>query len=99
MASFFETQEKDLGRIRRHSVHTVVFKALDDIPEIKNILVGCGCTKPKYNAETKELTVIYKAGEIPRHIIVGNQNITKYVTINYKDGSSEVLTITAVKMR
>lgn len=81
----------NLGEIIVGKKQTVIFQATRDL-DIINLESSCGCSKPSYNKETKQLIVIYTPDAIPKHLqSVGKYNTTKSVTITYADGTSEVL--------
>lgn len=71
---------------------------MPNIPAIAKIKGDCGCTKGTFDTTTKQLTVLYNAGEIPKQVL-GNQSIWKTIRVIYQDGSEDVLTITGTKTR
>ena len=94
----FKEQTIDFGSVKRNTSKEIIFTAEKTIPTVVDISVGCGCTKVKWYQDTKILKVIYKAGEIPNQVI-GNQDVSKTVTMYYKDGTEETLTIKGIKIR
>lgn len=88
----------NLGVIKAGSSKKVTFKALDTIPKITQITPYCGCTTTSYNPDRKELVINYSNAAIPPQVI-GVQAITKRIDITYEDGTIEVLTIKATKIR
>jgi hypothetical protein len=96
--SYWYSTEASFGTILQGGSTTVRFKAKVDIPPILEIKAGCGCTQPQYNPITRILTVKYQAGLIPdQHI--GNELVSRKLTVHYADGSTEKLVITGVKVR
>ena len=98
MENYWQEKSLSFGTVRRNNSTILTFQALDNIPEIARITVPCNCTVPKFDKATKQLKVIYKAGEIPQQV-VGNQSITKFIHIQYETGESDTLTITGTKLR
>ena len=96
--SFFKESVKNIGSIRKGKVIKVQFEALITVPVITNLISSCGCAKVVYNPMTRILEVIYKAGEIPKHI-TGNQNINASISVYYSNGEREVLNIKGLKLR
>ena len=96
--SYFKESVKNIGSIRRGKIVKVNFEALITIPVITNLISSCGCAKVVYNPMTRILEVIYKAGEIPKHI-TGNQNINASISVYYSNGDMEVLNIKGLKLR
>ena len=96
--SYFKESVKNIGSIRKGKVIKVQFEALPTIPVITNLISSCGCAKVVYNPMTRILEVIYKAGEIPKHI-TGNQNINASISVYYSNREMEVLNIKGLKLR
>ena len=96
--SYFKESVKNIGSIRKGKVMKLQFEALPTIPVITNLISSCGCAKVVYNPMTRILEVIYKAGEIPKHI-TGNQNINASISVYYSNGEREVLNIKGLKLR
>lgn len=88
----------NLGIIKAGSSKKVTFKAFDTIPKITQITPYCGCTTTSYRPDRKELVINYSNAAIPPQVI-GVQAITKRIDITYEDGTMEVLTIKATKIR
>lgn len=95
--SFWEKTEINFGSMRKNSSKIFTFKALPGMPEITGLQAQCGCTKPKFDDKTKQLQVVYKAGEIPRQLGTNAQPVTKEITVIYKDGSYEILKLKGIK--
>lgn len=98
MTNYWQSKKVDFGTIRRNTSRNFEFQGLITIPEIKEVRPGCGCTKVKYDSDTRLLKVRFDAGEIPNHI-EGDQRVFKTVDIIYKDGSKDVLIIEGIKTR
>ena len=96
MERYFIEQTKDLGEIKKGSTHVVKFKALPTIPEIREVKLSCGCLKSTFDSDFNELSIVYKAGHIPKQV-KGNQQVAKSIVVYYKDAGSEQLYITAIK--
>lgn len=88
----------DLGIIKSGTPKKVVFEALPDIPKIESVKAYCGCTAYNYDETKKELVVTYSNSAIPMQV-TGPQNITKQISITYNTGTTEILTIKAVRIR
>jgi hypothetical protein len=96
--AYWEKSEINLGIIKAGSPRKIVFKALENIPKIKTIVPYCGCTATKYDEQTKELVITYSNTLIPQQV-VGAQSTLKRIDINYEDGTTDLLTIKATKIR
>lgn len=99
MESHWKEQELSFGTIKENSSSlTLKFHALSTIPEIDELHADCGCTKPKYDADTKILSVVFKAGYIPKHLTT-RQVVRKMITVRYKNGEKEYLYINGIKIK
>jgi len=96
--SHFKESVVDFGTVNRNSSKIITFNGLPVMPSIIDISVACGCTKCKWNHQTRELIVTYKAGEIPSQV-AGNQEVRKEVTVTYNDRTSETLVLKGIKLR
>lgn len=96
--SHWKSKVIDLGVIQAGMAKTVVFKATNTIPLIKEINAYCGCTSPSYDKNKKELKVVYNNSKIPNQV-QGPQSITKRIDVVYEDDSVDVLTIKAIRIR
>ena len=94
----WKNQVIDLGVIQAGKAKTIIFKATNSIPLIKEINPYCGCTAPSYDRNKKELKVTYSNGKIPNQV-QGPQSITKRIDVVYEDDSVDVLTIKAIRVR
>ncbi len=95
---YWQSKSVQLGNVKRNTSRKIEFKALPSMPGIKNIITTCGCTKAKYDIDTRTLSVVYNAGEIPRQV-EGNQTILKNIILHYSDGQQDTLQISGVKTR
>lgn len=95
--SFWKKAEIDFGTMRKNSSRIFTFEALPGLPEIVGLEADCGCTKPKYDPMTRQLQVVYKAGEIPKQLGKNAQVVRKAIAVLYKDGTSEVLRLRGIK--
>lgn len=92
------SKEINVGNIRQHKILYLSFVGTPQIKDINLIVPGCGCTDCEYDANKRILNVVFKAGNIPNHII-GNQDFSKVITVLYKDGSQDELFIHGTKLR
>lgn len=94
--NYWKNKYFDLGVIQVGSVTKITYLANKNIPNILKIKSSCGCAKPKYNPKTNQLTINYKAGSIPRHLISrGSYTTMKKITITYITGQKDILTFKA----
>ena len=98
MENHWSSKTVQIGSIRRNKKIVITFQALPTIPEVIDLIAQCGCTKLDYNAETRKLQVTYNSGEIPKQIH-GNQIIDKSITVVYKGGEKDTLSIKGIKLR
>lgn len=96
--SFWKNPIIQLGTFKKGKTFNLTFEALITIPEIEDIVASCGCTSLKYDTSSKKLSVFFKSGEIPLHI-VDKQYFNKLITVYYVDGTSDYLHITGTKTR
>lgn len=91
----WKNMTKNLGRIVVGKKQTVVFQANETL-DIANITSSCGCTKPFYSKSKNQISVEFTPGKIPIHLALeGQYTTTKTVTVYYKDGSKDILSIKA----
>ena len=91
----WKSKIKNLGTITVGKTQRVVYQSLTSL-EVKNISSSCGCTSPTYDAGKKELVVKYTPNPIPVHLrTLGFYNSVKTITVYYKDGTRDVLTLKA----
>jgi hypothetical protein len=94
----WEQTEISLGVVRPKIKKEVIFQAIGDFKEIKNMSSSCGCSEPSWDKPSKKLTVSYNPANIPLHLT--QQNKTEYktkksITLYYDDGTNQTLTFTA----
>ena len=88
----------ELGVIKPKSSKQLRFVALPTMPDVKEIIASCGCTKFKFYPKERELQITYNAGEIPKHL--GNeQKVNKKITIVYRNGEEDTIYIRGVKRK
>lgn len=87
-----------LGEIKAGKPVKLTFYALSSIPKIKEVKPYCGCTAGKYDEEKKELNISYSNAAIPPQV-AGKQSVNKRIDIKYEDGTTDVLTIKATKIK
>jgi hypothetical protein len=72
----------------------IIFYPKEELKDIDNMTLSCGCSIPRI--ENGKIVVTYTPGSIPIHLqYLGQYKTNKTITINYKDGSSEMLSFTA----
>lgn len=82
----------------------VTFTYLGLNPELitqANIKASCGCSVPIWNADSKQLKVIYLPNPIPAHMALKGDtqyNSSKHIDVTY-GGRTERLTFTALIRR
>lgn len=96
--SHWKNPEIHLGVIKAGSPKKVTFESLEGIPEIKTIAPYCGCTTTDYDKVKGELAITYSNSTIPNQV-QGPQSIRKRIDITYEDGTTEILNITAIRIR
>ena len=90
--SRFKEQEIDLGVVRSGSNVVFAFESLGDIDDdIVSVTPGCGGCTDILGYDGKFIKVRFRSGSFPVHIMEGFYFVSKTITIDYKDGSSEVL--------
>lgn len=85
----------NVGNIPAGSEKVVIFKSKGPL-EIRSIEPSCGCIRNLgYNKETRELRISYYASQIPFHLRGqgGYEIMYKEISVIYKDGSSDTLSI------
>jgi len=88
--------EKNIGIVYVNRKVDIYFYDNKELPVIKSITSSCGCSSANYDVETKRLSVNYKPGSIPTHLLnQGYYTTTKYITVTYEDDSKDILSFTA----
>lgn len=95
----WKNKKINLKEVTEGKKQTIIFEALEPL-DISTLTSSCGCTTPVYNKEKNQVKVQFTPGSIPAHLkYLGQYSTTKTVTVWYKDGSHEVLTIKATVKR
>ena len=90
----FKQSNINLGDLRVGITKSITFHPKEELKDIDNMTSSCGCSIPKI--ENGKIVVTYTPGSIPIHLqYLGQYKTNKTITINYKDGSSEMLSFTA----
>ena len=90
--SRFKEQEIDLGVVRSGSNVVFAFESLGDIDDdIVSVTPGCGGCTDILGYDGKFMKVRFRSGSFPVHLIEDFYFVSKTISIDYKDGSSEVL--------
>lgn len=91
----FKVKLIDLGSVRERSSTNFSFKNSDYKGNIIRATPSCGCTKVTVQP-SGDITGTFRSDSVPHHLKhVGYYTTSKYITVLYNDGSSEVLTIKA----
>ncbi len=93
----WKTKSKNLGNLTVGRKQIIKFYAEEELQEIISLSSSCGCSKPNYDKKTRILNVAYKPKSIPqqrKHL--GFYKTTKSITIKYKDGSTDILSFSAI---
>lgn len=63
--------------------------------DIKYIEPSCSCMSVRYDRKNKKIYLTYKAGIIDHLTLtkIGHQIISRYLSVRYKDGSSEQIKV------
>jgi|VirMetMinimDraft_7_1064189.scaffolds.fasta_scaffold03147_8 hypothetical protein len=94
MDKWAATSIKKLTGVETGTVVTLTYQALEPL-RIEEIKPGCGCTTVKYDENTMQLTVDYKAETIPKHLKgQGWFYAAKVIVVKYVDGDPDRLTFT-----
>lgn len=80
----------NLGTFKQGAKIEVTYQGKKDMPKIVSMTASCGCTTPKFDEDTKVLTLSFKAQPVPFHLrSKGFYETTKRVFINYEDGTND----------
>jgi hypothetical protein len=96
--SYWEKTRQEIGLCVPGTKRRVEFKALANIPPIKNIIAGCGCTDYKYDIQTGILLIVYNVGEVPMHLDT-SVGMSKHFKIEYVEGNSESLSFSGTILK
>lgn len=95
----WKTRSKHLGEIKANVKVQVFFHYLGD-KEVANITASCGCTKPKYLKDKKQVKVDFTPDSIPMHLqSQGKYSAWKSLTVYFTDDTYDVLNIEATIIR
>ena len=90
----FKQNHITLNDLKVGVTKNITFHPKEKLKDIDNMTSSCGCSIPKI--ENGKIVVTYTPGSIPIHLqYLGQYKTNKTITINYKDGSSEMLSFTA----
>lgn len=90
--SKFKEQEIDLGVIRSGSNVLFNFETLGDInDDIVAVTPGCGGCTDILGYDGRFMKVRFRSGSFPVHLAEDFYFVSKTISVDYKDGSSEVL--------
>lgn len=91
----FKQNYLDLGELRAGVIKTITFYPKEELKDIDNMTSSCGCSIPRI--ENGKIVVSFTPGSIPIHLqFSGQYKTNKSITLNYKDGSSEMLGFSAI---
>lgn len=98
--SKFKEKEIDLGVIRSGSNVIFTFETLGDInDDIVAVTPGCGGCTDILGYDGKFMKVRFRSGSFPVHLAEDFYFVSKTISVDYKDGSSEVLRYRAKVIR
>lgn len=98
--SRFKEQEIDLGVIRSGSNVLFNFETLGNInDDIVAVTPGCGGCTDILGYDGKFMKVRFRSGSFPVHLAGDFYFVSKTISVDYKDGSSEVLRYRAKVIR
>ena len=84
----------DKGEVSENKKFYIIFEGLPNMKTVKEVRKSCRCIKAEYNEKYKDLHVKISVGEIPYHLKEqGFQEVIKFITVIYDDGTNEVLKI------
>ena len=90
----FKQNNINLGELKVGVTKSITFNPKEELKDIDNMTSSCGCSIPRI--ENGKIVVTYTPGSIPIHLqYLGQYKTNKTITINYKDGSSEMLGFSA----
>ncbi len=90
LKSNWENPEQYLENVKVGSETKVVFRRREAGKEIVGVSTSCGCTNAEFTQN--EVSVVYKAQSIPKHLEFQNfYTTTKRIFIAYRGGHTEEL--------
>lgn len=91
----FQQNYLDLGELRVGVTKDIIFYPKEELKDIDTMSSSCGCSIPRI--ENGNIVVSFTPGSIPIHLqFSGQYKTNKSITLNYKDGSSEMLGFSAI---
>lgn len=96
----FKQTHINLGDLKVGKTKNIIFypEEKETLEEIVSMSSSCGCSTPKI--ENDKIIVTYTPGSVPLHLQhLGQYETKKTITINYKYGSSEILSFSAIIKR
>lgn len=97
----WELKTIDLGTIKQKVKQEVIFKVKEGeaLKKISSLNSSCGCSKPKWNKDKRQIEVAYTPGSVPKHLLnQGNESYksSKVIYVMYEDKTNDVLNFTAI---
>lgn len=90
----FKQNNINLGELKVGVTKSITFHPKEELKDIDNMTSSCGCSIPKI--KNGNIVVSFTPGSIPIHLqFSGQYKTNKSITLNYKDGSSEMLGFSA----
>ena len=90
----FKQNNINLGELKVGVTKDIIFYPKEKLKDIDNMTSSCGCSIPKI--KNGNIVVSFTPGSIPIHLqFSGQYKTNKSITLNYKDGSSEMLGFSA----
>lgn len=91
----WKTKHINLGVIKAHLKKEIIFVPEGNINDIVSMTSSCGCSVPK--KIDGKVVVVYTPTSVPFHLqSKGEYKTTKNITVNYKDGTKDILSFTAI---
>lgn len=85
-----------LGEVREKKKVTLNFVITEgDLSDIHSVGASCGCSTPYISGKDGAIVVEFTPQEIPKHLSLLVQDVTKYITVFMKDNSKIILSFTA----
>lgn len=90
----WDKREINLGEIKPNTKHSVKFIYTGE-EDIESVAVSCQCTTPEIDRELGVVNVTYSAGTLYPYKGETTKNVHKSIKVYFKDGSMDLLKITA----
>lgn len=92
----FKNKLVDLGKIKAGKKVEFIIENSDYANDITRIKPSCGCTSSSLDNKTGNIKVVFKPEAVPYHLKAqGYYNVTKFITVFYYNGSTDILSIKA----